>query len=292
MRAKRLFTLKLLWLAGLAISLTSCGVGGLLGPSAPGYSVYYERSYGLRRMPPLHERGVDTLAVAYRPQRKIEFQYDGMFRRTIDESISESVLPRAFVEKLLLAELRRAPIVKARVLAPDEMLVLDHLNKPAVPGWFLQAPNDFDREWVFDETGKWLLAAMKADGIDALLIIEEPDSMRNFFISRSPRDRLPAKGLWYRRSWGVHAVAGFRFVLIDTATGAPLENSSYFQASTEEIDVNPWKGDFDSYSPAERKYIVKSVGERFFVNIKAMLQLLKVTAGPDGTFLDVDSKPG
>ena len=292
MRSKRWFTLRLLWLAGLAFALAACGVGGPLGPSEPGYSVYYERSYGLRRMPPLHERGVDSIAVVYRPKSTVGFQYRGFFRTTLYEAYSESILPRAFIEKLLLAELRRAPFVKARLLAPEEMRLLDHLSEPAEPGLFLQASHDFDREWVFDETGKKLLAAMKAEGVDALLIFEEPESMRNFFGSSSPRDRLPPKGLWYRRNWGVHAVAAFRFVLIDTATGEPLENSSYFQASTEEVDVNPWKGQFENYSPVERKYIVKSIGERYFTNLKAMLQLLKVTPGEDGTFLNVDSKPG
>lgn len=144
----------------------------------------------------------------------------------------------------------------------------------------------FSDKRSFDETGKQLLADLKAAGIDAVLVMEEPESWPDF-LSVSTYT-LPSKGMWYGLNEGVHTLAGFRFFLVDTASGKEIEDTAFNQVSTEPIDIRQWKGPFEAYSPSEQDNIKGHIRVRVANNVKVMLQLLKAIPGDDGEFLVYD----
>jgi len=265
----------LLLLPGCAEMRTA---GGPLGPNRNlGYSAFYDKSGDLRRMPPLHERGVKSLAMIYLPRDQIVLRSYGLmgvnFRSS--EVAIELVVPNGFVEDRLITESSSAPFVKTRLATPEETQLTEHTTVDPATG-----------ARSFDDTGRQILAGLHGAGVDAVLVAEERESVSDF-VFQSAFLPLPSKSLVYKRGWDPHAVAAFRFFLIDTATAKELENSSFTQASAATAPIR-WQNSFDLYSLGDRLVIKTALRERLANNVRAMLQLLKVIPGEDGAFLTFD----
>lgn len=107
-----------LFLIALALLVAGCASG-----SKPS-SVYYGESVDLLRLAPLHERGVKTLGMVYRPYDKIGFRYHGAgvmiafvkvrLRNDLHEVEAEKLVPKRFVEQRLLTEAKLSPHIEAR----------------------------------------------------------------------------------------------------------------------------------------------------------------------------------
>lgn len=271
----------LLFLAGCAETYRPAGA-----PSGTGffdtwkvrYSANYDYSLKMRKMPPLHERGVKVVATVYQPYPLAGFQIAigspaGPNWEMTEADVS-SLIPLRFVEERLFAELEFSPHVKVVPLGSRGSILLGSLED-----------RGFYNKWVFDADGKADLKEFKSNGIDAILLIQEQRTLpgiRGF--STIP---APSKGLVYWVTKRIRAVAGFRFSLIDTATGEPMKNTDYIQISAEPIQLR-WRDSPEAYTLEEKALIAAALKDRKAHNVRTMLQLLKILPGKDGKFLSFD----
>lgn len=278
-------------LVGLALFISGCVTQSTAKPeSAPApvvlgihQSAYLAGSVGPRRMPPPHERGVQSIAVLYLPRAEIELWYRGLtiFQARDYKADSKTVLPGAIFEEQLLAQSAEAPFVKLRFLSAEEARLADHISY---------------NKWLgtrsIDDTGRAMLAALRARDVDQVLLVEEPESLRDFiFGSDYP---LPTKGFYGKQFFGTYVIAGFHAVLIDTATSEEVQSSRFAQVSAAPLSLT-LRGAFEDHTEGEQKLMSAALRQRIVNNVKYMLQLLKVMPGDDGAFLTYDpvrDKPG
>ena len=276
----------------LALVLGACETSGVSKPRS--YSTNYAGSLALRKLPPPHERGIKTIALVYRSYDKglivletnqasrtsAAFGVIGLLvgaaidaaNREEYEADADSMFRQSYFAERFYEEMKAAPYVKAYKLTAQDGITADALNDS----------KGFYEERRFDGTAREQLAALKAKGVDAILVVDEQEEI----VYGGAAGSLPAKGIYFFDDAG-SAVAGFRFSLIDTATGEEFEDSGFVQGSMDEVDLSR-AAPLESYSDWERQRIRAALEVRVASNVRVMLELLKVVPGEDGNFLSFD----
>lgn len=239
-------------------------------------SLHYSRTVGMRRQPPLHERGVKSVGLLYEASDHMVLHNVGItiFENQRHEIDTRTLIPAGGVRDLFVNRINTSGQVEARVLSPAESVIGQHIKwSPALQGYRI------------GDDGAAILGDLRAAGLDALLIVwerERPDLIGQVELT------VADKGLYHRTFWSVYAFGIFEFLLIDTASGEEMENSRYVQVSMKAIPDLKWQGAFESYPATWQDVIVEAVKERVDNNVTMTLQLLKIIPGEDGEYLIYD----
>lgn len=251
----------------------------------PTKSIYYQTSVGMRRAPPLHERGIENLGLLYAPAPALHLDYVGItvFENRHDEIGAEKFVPPAFAKGLFLERINASPHVSVASIDGEYASLLDQIEQ----SWSTS-------EYYLADAGMSRLADLRRIGFDAILVVRErllPD-----FISNRDWATLGPLGLYRRPFWEVQAYGGFEFFLIDTTTGKEIKNTRFLQISMAPVAGVKDVSAPELYTQVERSAISYALEARISNNVTLALRLLKIIPGEDGEYLtydpEVENPPG
>ena len=277
----------------LLVSVVGCSSDGTRRPPPldapyqvdPTRSLFYQRTVGMRRAPPLHERGFKRLVVLYRSASVVYLDYLGLtaFSNQHYEARAEEFVPSNYGKNLVLELINASPHVSAAVVGDGQDEALDQIE--AASGASEDSIAKFGLDWLAD---------LRRSGVDALLVIRETSMP-------SPRGgdlwaRMAPLGLYRAPRYPVRAYAGFEFLLLDATNGRQVKNSKFIQVSMAPVPAVRQISDPKFYTPVEKAAISEALKARIKNNVILALQLLKIIPAEDGEYLtydpEVENPPG
>lgn len=259
-----------------ALGLLLAGCAGLVEPSAGSAPQRSANISGtlttgpMRSMPPLAQRGVGKLALVVDMKPDVSFASVGLTvfnNRGFSVGTGPAALPAAEVAAMFARHFaEHSDIALVDVSAAKESL-MPHLE---VSVW------DGSAAFAKGTAATAKLAELKAQGIDAVLVVHEiplPDFMGGSGV------RLEPKGL-YRRSGIFCVYGGFQVRLMDTATGKEMRHAAYVQAVSDPIYTLAWHARLEEFSEGEMRALGAAMRKLYAVNVAETARALKADRQP------------
>jgi hypothetical protein len=220
---------------------------------------------GLRRTPPLGQRGIDKMALLLDTRPVTDFVYVGL--TIFQNKRFESDDPALITDAIIAGHFQRFFADKSAIELVDQTASkLKFLPFISFSAWNGEA------KFVDDPALTAWLDEMAGQGIDAILLMQELDERD--FLGKSG-EAIGSKGL-YRRGKQVHVFGGFRICVIDIHTRKLMKNTYFAQGATKITDTLPLRKEYSEYTGDERKQLAAELSGIYAFNIERALLALKV----------------
>lgn len=218
------------------------------------------------KRPPMHERGVKSIAVVYKGNGKMALWHnvDGFFAPDVFEEMpSSQLIPDSLGENLFVTMINQGGYISARGYSQTHSELAEYFGQSM---WTWSGIH-------FDEAGS---AALVKDlgrrGHDTILLVKEIDIYEYFTGNKSIRG---AKGVLSSET-GVAVYASFQVGLIDTASGEFRPLGTQIQASLREVPDLVGQPGMQTFSAEDRDQIVEAIKALVENNVRQTLLIFKV----------------
>lgn len=231
--------------------------------------------------PPMHERGVKSIAVVYKGNGNMALWHnvDAFFEPDVFEEMSSpQLISDSFGENLFVTMINQGGFISARGYSQTHSELAEYFGQ-SIWTWSGIRFDEAKSEALVKDLGR--------RGHDTVLLVKEIDIYEYYNGNKSVKG---AKGVLSSET-GVAVYASFQVGLIDTASGELLPLGTQIQASLGEVPNLVGRPGFEAYSTAEKDQILEALKTLVENNVQQTLRIFKIIPVRGQEFLTWEELP-
>lgn len=234
------------------------------------------------KMPPIHERGVRSVAVIYKGNGVLDLTHDidaFLFKApTYDEMSSDQMVPHSLGEDLFVEMINQGGFVEARGYGQTHADLAERVER----SYWESSGHSYDAA-----NGEALVKDLGRRGHDTVLLVKEIDISD---YSQGNNRVKGAKGVAGDED-GLFVYASFWVGLIDTASNEIRPLGRYVQVSAKVFPDMVGQQSFQGFSADERNRIVETIKTLIENNVRQALLAFKMIPIRDQEFMTWEDLP-